>query len=63
MNNLFEGVAANYAKDLVNFIILTLHEELNKSDNNINYNNNNNNNNNNNSIFLDQTNQQQYLTF
>ena len=30
MNPLFEGVAANDAKDLVNFIILTLHEELNK---------------------------------
>jgi ubiquitin C-terminal hydrolase len=30
MNSLFEGVAANDAKDLVNFIIMTLHEELNK---------------------------------
>ena len=29
MNSLFEGVAANDAKDLVNFIIMTLHEELN----------------------------------
>jgi len=29
MNTLFEGVAANDAKDLVNFIIMTLHEELN----------------------------------
>ena len=31
MNSLFEGVAANDSKDLVNFIIMTLHEELNKS--------------------------------
>ena len=31
MNPLFEGVQANDAKDLVNFIIMTLHEELNKS--------------------------------
>ena len=30
MNPLFEGIAANDAKDLVNFIIMTLHEELNK---------------------------------
>ena len=30
MNPLFQGVAANDAKDLVNFIIMTLHEELNK---------------------------------
>ena len=30
MNPLFKGVAANDAKDLVNFIIMTLHEELNK---------------------------------
>ena len=30
MNPLFEGVAANDSKDLVNFIILTLHSELNK---------------------------------
>ena len=29
MNPLFEGIAANDAKDLVNFIIMTLHEELN----------------------------------
>ena len=29
MNPLFEGVQANDAKDLVNFIIMTLHEELN----------------------------------
>ena len=31
MNPLFEGVQANDAKDLVNFIIMTLHLELNKS--------------------------------
>ena len=30
MNPLFEGVQASDAKDLVNFIIMTLHEELNK---------------------------------
>ena len=29
MNPLFEGVQANDAKDLVNFILMTLHEELN----------------------------------
>ena len=32
MNPLFEGIAANDAKDLVNFIIMTLHEELNKAE-------------------------------
>ena len=32
MNPLFRGVAANDSKDLVNFIIMTLHEELNKAD-------------------------------
>ena len=31
MNSLFEGAQANDAKDLVNFIVMTLHEELNKS--------------------------------
>ena len=41
MNPLFEGIAANDAKDLVNFIIMTLHSEINnkniinESDNNI----------------------------
>ena len=30
MNPLFEGVAANDAKDLVNFLIMKLHQELNK---------------------------------
>ena len=34
MNPLFKGVAANDAKDLVNFIIMTLHEELNSKTNN-----------------------------
>ena len=33
MNPLFEGIAANDAKDLVNFIILSLQLELNKPDN------------------------------
>ena len=31
MNSLFEGAQANDAKDLVNFIVMTLHEELNKA--------------------------------
>jgi len=31
MNPLFEGVQANDSKDLVNFIVMTLHEELNKA--------------------------------
>ena len=31
LNPLFEGIAANDAKDLVNFIIMTLHLELNKT--------------------------------
>ena len=31
MNPLFEGIAANDAKDLVNFLIMTLHGELNKA--------------------------------
>ena len=48
MNPLFKGVAANDAKDLVNFIIMTLHEELNKA--NIK--------NNDNNLILDQRNQQ-----
>ncbi len=39
MNPLFQGVQANDAKDLVNFIIMTLHEELNeKQKQNININ-------------------------
>ena len=50
MNKLFEGIAANDAKDLVNFIIMTLHEELNKADQNTN--------NNNTNMVVDQTNQQ-----
>jgi ubiquitin C-terminal hydrolase len=31
LNPLFQGIAANDAKDLVNFIIMTLHKELNKA--------------------------------
>ena len=49
LNPLFEGIAANDAKDLVNFIIMTLHLELNKAEKR-NTNNNNN--------FIDQRNQQ-----
>ena len=53
MNPLFKGIAANDAKDLINFIIMTLHEELNKAKiNNLNDNNN---------IIVDQTNQMQVL--
>ena len=39
MNPLFQGVHTNDAKDLVNFIIMTLHDELNekKKQNSINY--------------------------
>ena len=48
MNPLFEGIAANDAKDLVNFIIMTLHQELNKAKKT----------NKNNNIILDQRNQQ-----
>ena len=43
MNSLFEGVQANDSKDLVNFIIMTLHQELNKVKNVSNSFNNNNN--------------------
>ena len=32
MNPLFQGVQANDSKDLVNFIIMTLHEELNRAE-------------------------------
>ena len=35
MNSLFKGVAANDAKDLVQFLIMTLHNELNKPNNQI----------------------------
>ena len=35
MNPLFQGIAANDAKDLINFIIMTLHEELNTINDNI----------------------------
>ena len=33
MNPLFEGIQANDSKDLVNFIIMTLHDELNRANN------------------------------
>ena len=35
MNPLFEGVAANDSKDLINFIVMTLHDELNLANDNI----------------------------
>ena len=53
MNPLFKGVQSNDPKDLVNFIIMTLHEELNKVSKNQNKNNNN--------ILIDQTNNQLIL--
>ena len=49
LNELFQGVQANDAKDLVNFLIMTLHTELNTVQSN---------NMNNNAINLNQTNQQ-----
>ena len=48
MNELFKGVQANDAKDLINFIIITLHSELNKNNKNQNTNLN---------IFIDQKNE------
>ena len=51
MNKLFKGAQANDSKDLVNFIIMTLHEELNKAKKD------NNNLNNLNNLQIDQTNQ------
>ena len=47
LNPLFEGIAANHTKDLVNFIIMTLHIELNIKPVNLN---------NNDNVLLDQTN-------
>ena len=41
MNRLFEGIEANDAKDLVNFIIMTLYDELNRAKKNKNIENNN----------------------
>ena len=35
MNPLFEGIGSNDPKDLINFIIITLHEELNLLNNNV----------------------------
>lgn len=57
MNPLFAGVAANDAKDLINFILQELHTELNLANNDIN----NYNNNNGSMIQQDQTNEQQML--
>ena len=57
MNPLFQGAQANDAKDLVNFIIMTLHEELNKIDKkNIQpiFNNN---------LIINQTNQQEIFKY
>ena len=56
MNKLFKGAQANDSKDLVNFIVMTLHEEMNRSQNslvnkNINFQNN----------MIDQTNKQLVL--
>ena len=48
LNPLFKGVQANDSKDLVNFIIMTLHDELNMTKNQII----------NNNVHLDQTNMQ-----
>ena len=39
MNPLFKGISANDSKDLINFIVMTLHEELNVINNNIIINN------------------------
>ena len=51
MNPLFQGIAANDAKDLVNFLIMTLHSELNTvKQNNIG--------NNNDDLFTDQRNKE-----
>ena len=52
MNPLFAGAQANDSKDLVNFIVMTLHEELNKAKKNPVDNNSNN------FQFIDQTNKQ-----
>ncbi len=39
MNSIFKGAVANEAKDLINFIIMKLHEELNKAKKNISFKN------------------------
>ena len=49
MNPLFEEIASSDAEDLVNFIIMTLHQELNKAKKS---------NNNNNNVIIDQRNRQ-----
>ena len=56
LNPLFEGIQANDAKDLVNFLIMTLHSELNKVDPNQNLDDNNQN------IFNDQSNKELMFT-
>ena len=56
MNELFKGVKANDSKDLVNFIVMTLHEEMNKA------NKNDQNNNFVNNVVDDQTNKQRVIT-
>ena len=53
MNPLFVGISANDAKDLVNFIIMQLHEELNKAKKDSN----------NNDIIIDQKNPQMVLYY
>ena len=56
LNPLFEGIQANDAKDLVNFLIMTLHSELNKVNQNQNLDDNNQN------IFNDQSNKELMFT-
>ena len=54
MNPLFKGIAANDSKDLVNFIIMTLHNELNNNSNMVSEPDN---------IIIDQTNQQMVFNY
>ena len=54
MNPLFEGAQANDSKDLVNFIVMTLHEELNKASPKMDVPKNNN-------MFINQTNEIEIL--
>ena len=55
LNPLFQGVAANDSKDLVNFVLEQLHSELNKNKYNNNINNNN--------IFINQNDEQNVLNY
>jgi ubiquitin carboxyl-terminal hydrolase 2/21 len=55
LNPLFQGVAANDSKDLVNFVLEQLHSELNKNKYNNNINNN--------DIFLNQNDEQNVLNY